>query len=191
MTRRAQHTAGDAEPPYLTAETARRAVPVDDHLMADSQKRTPPPHIADGLPLVVPHSAQAAAPQSYPRQIPLGSRRVPRDRESIPRRPNPVYQPSDHSYQLLRLRTRRAEGHELPRLGNAGGAPIPPATKSTDGCTAHLATGLDFGEVFRIVEANTQGITSFESDRRDRQSLVAATRARDYLWIGVVDEHQA
>ncbi|QIS14547.1 UvrD-helicase domain-containing protein [Nocardia arthritidis] len=54
--------------------------------------------------------------------------------------------------------------------------------------TVYLAKGLDFAEVFRIVEANTQGITSYESDRRDRQSLVAATRARDYLWIGVVGE---
>jgi hypothetical protein len=54
--------------------------------------------------------------------------------------------------------------------------------------TVYMAKGLDFAEIFRIVEAKTQGITPYESDRRDRQRIVAATRARDHLWVGVVDD---
>ncbi len=58
--------------------------------------------------------------------------------------------------------------------------------------TVHRAKGLDFQAVL-VVEfpgrAGESGAAAEEaSELRDRQRLVAATRARDFLWWGVVDE---
>ncbi|MFJ9786320.1 UvrD-helicase domain-containing protein [Amycolatopsis sp. NPDC101161] len=57
--------------------------------------------------------------------------------------------------------------------------------------TVHRAKGLDFQAVL-VVEfpgkATEAGVAAEEaSELRDRQRLVAATRARDYLWWGVVE----
>ena len=58
--------------------------------------------------------------------------------------------------------------------------------------TVHRAKGLDFQAVL-VVEfpgkAGESGAAAEEATQlRDRQRLVAATRARDFLWWGVVDE---
>ncbi|MGV9365968.1 UvrD-helicase domain-containing protein [Amycolatopsis sp. NPDC003731] len=58
--------------------------------------------------------------------------------------------------------------------------------------TVHRAKGLDFQAVLVVefpARAGESGAAAEEaSELRDRQRLVAATRARDFLWWGVVDE---
>ncbi len=56
--------------------------------------------------------------------------------------------------------------------------------------TVHRAKGMDFGAVFHLTDAPTrppQPLTGNGRDRAElaaRQTLVALTRARDYIWIG-------
>jgi hypothetical protein len=58
--------------------------------------------------------------------------------------------------------------------------------------TVHRAKGLDFQAVLVVefpARVGESGAAAEEaSELRDRQRLVAATRARDFLWWGVVDE---
>lgn len=58
--------------------------------------------------------------------------------------------------------------------------------------TVHRAKGMDFSAVFHTVEASatpTSQLTGGERDRAelaDRQTMVADSRPRDYLWVGVI-----
>jgi superfamily I DNA/RNA helicase len=58
--------------------------------------------------------------------------------------------------------------------------------------TVHRAKGLDFQAVLvvRFADSLPQGSAAEQETRelRERQHLVAATRARDHLWWGVVDD---
>lgn len=60
--------------------------------------------------------------------------------------------------------------------------------------TVHRAKGLDFQAVLAVVftpDGATDGATERETrELRARQYLVAATRARDYLWWATVEPHQ-
>lgn len=60
--------------------------------------------------------------------------------------------------------------------------------------TVHRAKGLDFQAILAVVfdhDDGTGGATERETrELRARQYLVAATRARDYLWWAVVEPHQ-
>ncbi|MEV6389045.1 UvrD-helicase domain-containing protein [Nocardia xishanensis] len=59
--------------------------------------------------------------------------------------------------------------------------------------TVHRAKGMDFAAVFHITTrsgARVAELTGAERDRAElaaRQTMVALTRARDYIWVGVVD----
>jgi superfamily I DNA/RNA helicase len=57
--------------------------------------------------------------------------------------------------------------------------------------TVHRAKGLDFQAVLAIQSASDlatgRGIEQEVRELRERQYLVAATRARDFLWWGVID----
>ncbi|RJO75627.1 ATP-dependent helicase [Nocardia panacis] len=57
--------------------------------------------------------------------------------------------------------------------------------------TVYRAKGLDFAAVFRIAEPIPRGNNPADRDRAEllaRQHLVAVTRARDYLWVGLVGD---
>ena len=57
--------------------------------------------------------------------------------------------------------------------------------------TVHRAKGLDFQAVLAIQStsdlATGRSIEQEIRESRERQYLVAATRARDFLWWGVID----
>ncbi|MFE7722654.1 UvrD-helicase domain-containing protein [Nocardia rhizosphaerihabitans] len=59
--------------------------------------------------------------------------------------------------------------------------------------TVHRAKGMDFLAVFHLVDAPKpkELLSDSERDRADlaaRQTFVALTRARDYVWIGVIED---
>ncbi|MGW4350735.1 UvrD-helicase domain-containing protein [Nocardia sp. NPDC004582] len=60
--------------------------------------------------------------------------------------------------------------------------------------TIHRAKGMDFGAVFHLTDAPKQTkseLTGAERDRAElaaRQRMVALTRARDYIWIGFMQD---
>lgn len=59
--------------------------------------------------------------------------------------------------------------------------------------TVHRAKGMDFAAVFTVTDklvSPTTELTGSEQDRAElaaRQIMVAVTRARDYVWVGVVE----
>ncbi|GAA5041978.1 UvrD-helicase domain-containing protein [Nocardia callitridis] len=56
--------------------------------------------------------------------------------------------------------------------------------------TVHRAKGMDFPAVFHVTEAPTAPVAELTGGQRDRaeltgrQTMVALTRARDYIWVG-------
>ncbi|MFJ4657983.1 UvrD-helicase domain-containing protein [Nocardia sp. NPDC088792] len=60
--------------------------------------------------------------------------------------------------------------------------------------TVHRAKGMDFAAVFHLTDApksSAKPLTGAERDRADlaaRQRMVALTRARDYIWIGFMQD---
>ncbi|WP_232236105.1 UvrD-helicase domain-containing protein [Nocardia sp. BMG51109] len=60
--------------------------------------------------------------------------------------------------------------------------------------TVHRAKGMDFAAVFHLVEEPAQSLGRLAGGERDRaeltlrQTMVALTRARDYVWIGLMRE---
>ncbi|QXN95621.1 UvrD-helicase domain-containing protein [Nocardia iowensis] len=60
--------------------------------------------------------------------------------------------------------------------------------------TVHRAKGMDFAAVFHTTEIPTKTadqLTDGERDRADlaaRQTMVALTRARDYIWVGLIED---
>ncbi|MFF0614112.1 3'-5' exonuclease [Nocardia tengchongensis] len=60
--------------------------------------------------------------------------------------------------------------------------------------TVHRAKSMDFGAVFDLTDAPKQTpgrLSGAERDRAElaaRQRMVALTRARDYIWIGFMED---
>ncbi|EOD64428.1 UvrD/REP helicase [Amycolatopsis vancoresmycina DSM 44592] len=85
-------------------------------------------------------------------------------------------------------RILRAAGIPVLSLDDYSGAP----DDHLKAGTVHRAKGLDFQAVLVVEftgEPGERGAAAEEaSDLRDRQRLVAATRARDFLWWGVVED---
>ncbi|WP_029929687.1 UvrD-helicase domain-containing protein [Nocardia otitidiscaviarum] len=60
--------------------------------------------------------------------------------------------------------------------------------------TVHRAKGMDFAAVFHITEAPSKSLDGLSGGERDRaelaarQTMVALTRARDYIWIGLLQD---
>ncbi|WP_227983246.1 UvrD-helicase domain-containing protein [Nocardia spumae] len=58
--------------------------------------------------------------------------------------------------------------------------------------TVHRAKGMDFAAVFHLTDAPTGPVDRLTGSKRDRaelaarQTMVALTRARDYIWIGLM-----
>ncbi|WP_228000949.1 UvrD-helicase domain-containing protein [Nocardia australiensis] len=60
--------------------------------------------------------------------------------------------------------------------------------------TVHRAKGMDFAAVFHIMTRTATPISKLGGAERDRaelagrQTMVALTRARDYIWVGIVED---
>ncbi|MEV6905703.1 UvrD-helicase domain-containing protein [Amycolatopsis sp. NPDC051071] len=102
----------------------------------------------------------------------------------------------DHSALIVFHHKDLSRCTEILRAANIPTLALENYTGEADGKlkigTVHRAKGLDFQAVL-VLENTLEGVTGSQAEEerrelRGRQHLVAATRARDFLWWGVLDD---